>query len=191
MGELGEGCWPQFIVPRELELTKGSQCPALLQLSRQWTVPDYQYAVDKRENNIWIKLICEGVSSIWLMDMSKYAPSCCLVIQTAFGMLGSLELTDLSISRPWWSVQNGLHVPQPQATKIWGGSEFSRMFITLTSNIGSKAACPAKRPDSEKTRMVALIGVEMDSMVSWGQLKWDTGNLYCLELCHLHNYIAW
>ena len=53
------------------------------------------------------------------------------------------------------------------------------------------AICLAERPDSKRTWILALLEVGMDFVVWWGQLKWGTGYLYCLELCRLHNYTTW
>lgn len=60
----------------------------------------------------------------------------CFVVHTAFGIPGSSELTDSSISKPCRSILNVLRGPRPQAVKIWGVSEFGRTFITFESMIG-------------------------------------------------------
>src|ERR1700729_2209486 len=60
------------------------------------------------------------------------------VVQTAFGIPGRSELTDSSTSRPWRNILKVLRAPRPHAVKIWGVSEFGKIFITFASTIGSR-----------------------------------------------------
>ena len=47
-----------------------------------------------------------------------------------------------------------------------GRISFMTLAIVKSHRQVLDTTCPAKRPDSERTRMVALMGVEMDSMRS-------------------------